>query len=405
MPALGAAGQQIADKLIEAKAWVVLDTFLDRLMPLLGQQFDRALVILNAIGNARGQIEAARWFKKLIADYPVQPFAQRKVGNAQPIALLLGAADADFTLNQGFSIPGGHVGVCELIQHSDVPVKMVLVNPKMKLNETRLAIKDCALVINAIADADQLPVSVDWAARFCKPLKIPIINAPSDVALNVRDLDWQRFANRDDILWPRTLRVLPEDSTDEQLISMFGSKDWRFPLTVRKTGVHGGEGLEKIDDMEALIARLRKNPSAEHFVAQWIDFKSDDGWYRKYRVYRIGGKIVPYHLYIDSDWKIHFGARKKMTEHPEMVEEERAVIMRERADLEKTFEFLMDALWQATGLDYLGCDFSILPDGTPVVFEANACMKPNIGAAAQQFPSNAHAGQALIDAFKGLLEK
>ena len=94
-----------------------------------------------------------------------------------------------------------------------------------------------------------------------------------------------------------------------------------------------------------------------------------------------------------------------MIKHPEMVEEERAVIMRERADLEKTFEFLMDALWQATGLDYLGCDFSILPDGRPVVFEANACMKPNIGIAAEQFPSNAHAGQALIDAFKALLER
>ncbi len=185
---------------------------------------------------------------------------------------------------------------------------------------------------------------------------------------------------------------------------MFGAKDWTLPLTVRAVGEHGGTGLEKIDDIERLIERLRENPKKEHFVAQWIDFRSEDGWYRKYRVYSVGGRIIPYHLYIDRGWNIHFGARDNMLKHPEMIEEKRAVIMGERADLNAVFDHLLGEISAATGMDYLGCDFSILADGRPVVFEANACMKPNIGMAAEKFPSNAHAGRALIDAFTNFVK-
>jgi len=403
IPTFVIAGHQIAAKLIDAEAWGLVDRLLDILLPHCGENFDQALLLLGVMAKGHGQKPAAQRFRQYIATYPVHPFGQRKITDGKPVALLLGAADADFTLGQGFSVPGGHAGICDLIVHIDAPIKMVLVNSKMDLRKTRNAIKNCDIVINAIADADQLPVSVARANQFTKSLKSKIVNAPADIAENVRDKDWQRFAKHKDILWPRTVRVLPEKFSDKELKSMFATKDWALPLTVRAVGAHGGTGLEKVDDMERLIERLRENSKTEHFVAQWIDFKSDDGWYRKYRVYRIGGRIVPYHLYIDSSWNIHFGARDNMLKHPDMIEEERAVIMRECEDLEEIFAHLLGEISAATGLEYLGCDFSILPDGRPVVFEANACMKPNIGMAAEKFPSNAHAGQALIDAFKELL--
>lgn len=94
-----------------------------------------------------------------------------------------------------------------------------------------------------------------------------------------------------------------------------------------------------------------------------------------------------------------------MLKHPEFAEEERAVIIREREDLEEVFERLLTAISEATGLDYVGCDFAILADGWPVVFEANACMKPNISMSADRFPSNEVAGRNLIEAFEALLAR
>jgi uncharacterized integral membrane protein (TIGR00697 family) len=397
------AVNHLVGHLTDPKAAPLLDRLLNGVFPLLGEHFDFALGLFNAVTAKRGHDEAVRRFKDYVAEYPVHPFGGREIGSGAPVALLLGAGDLDFMLEKGFAVPAGHAGMCDLIMHTDVPVKMVFVSPNMKLKETRAAIADCRMVVNAIADADQLPKSAQRAVQFCRSLKKPVINPPADILNNLRDKDAKRFEARDDILWPRTVRVAPENMSDKKIRDMFGRKGWEYPLTVRGVGAHGGVGLEKVDDADALIARLRQGDSPEYFVANWIDFKSEDGWYRKYRVYRIGGRIVPYHLYIDRSWKIHFGARETMAGHPEMIEEERAVIMRERADLEDIFERLLTAIWEETGLDYIGCDFSILPDGRPVVFEANACMKPNVGIAAAKFPSNAHAGEALVAAFKDMV--
>ena len=57
-----------------------------------------------------------------------------------------------------------------------------------------------------------------------------------------------------------------------------------FPLIVRPRGSHAGVGLAKLDDGAAHRRYLAERPEAEFFVSRFVDYASEDGLFRKYRV-------------------------------------------------------------------------------------------------------------------------
>jgi hypothetical protein len=94
---------------------------------------------------------------------------------------------------------------------------------------------------------------------------------------------------------------------------------------------------------------------------------------RKYRVMFIGGVAYPLHLAISADWKVHYFTAA-MAANPDFRREEHRFlddmpgVLGERA---------MDALTRIQsmlGLDYAGIDFALAPDGSLLLFEANATM-------------------------------
>jgi glutathione synthase/RimK-type ligase-like ATP-grasp enzyme len=115
------------------------------------------------------------------------------------------------------------------------------------------------------------------------------------------------------------------------------------------------------------------NPEATYYVIEFINYRSDDGFFRKYRVIFVDGEIIPYHLAIHDDWKVHH-FRTDMANHEWMRKEEERYLQDMGSVFDAAHQDALRAMARATGLDYGGIDFGLDRDGRIVVFEANASM-------------------------------
>ena len=112
----------------------------------------------------------------------------------------------------------------------------------------------------------------------------------------------------------------------------------------------------------------------EHVATQFVDFSSADGHYRKFRVYFIGPRIILRHMIVSDVWNVHVKDRTRfMSQHPELVAEERALF--DSADpFTPAVREVLQHVRERMPLDFFGMDFAITQSGEVVLFEANATM-------------------------------
>jgi hypothetical protein len=87
----------------------------------------------------------------------------------------------------------------------------------------------------------------------------------------------------------------------------------------------------------------------------------------------VGGRPLPYHLAISPDWMVHYESAG-MEDAPERLAEEMRFLEDPAAALGADAWAAVTAIGAAMELDYAGVDFSLLPDGRVLLFEANATM-------------------------------
>jgi hypothetical protein len=104
----------------------------------------------------------------------------------------------------------------------------------------------------------------------------------------------------------------------------------------------------------------------------FVDYRSADGFYRKYRVMFVGGVAFACHLAISPRWMIHY-YNAAMAEHQWMRDEEARFI----GDLDAVFTGTLAAALReiaaAIPLDYFGIDCAVA-GGRLLLFEADAAM-------------------------------
>jgi tetratricopeptide (TPR) repeat protein len=221
------------------------------------------------------------------------------------------------------------------------------------------------LMVNAIADADRGSEALLCAAEIAQHAKSNVVNAPYVVAVTGRIANAERLALLDDIVVPAA-RIFARDAQPAPA----------FPLIVRAPGLHMGRGMVRADDRQALTAALRALPPRDDLIAiDYLETRSPDGAWRKYRVMAIDGVLYPLHLAIAHRWDVHYFSSEMFDRADYRAEEERFL-----ADPRST---LGARAWDALGrvrdeldLDYAGIDFALDADGRIVVFEANAAMTP-----------------------------
>ena len=233
----------------------------------------------------------------------------------------------------------------------------------------------CDVVFNAVGDPDSDTATSIALNRFLESCDLVILNQPERVLATRRDHLQATLAALDHVLVPHVARV-EATSTDAEVIGMVGGMLRSGPRIVRCAESHGGDSVALVADglaLERWLAEVRTRRAPRSIYAtQFIDSRTDDQHFRKYRVIFIGGRPYPYHLAISLNWMVHYFSAD-MTDAAWKLDEERRF-------LEDPVGSVGSAAWQALNeigarlrLDYCGIDFAI-DHGRILVFEANATM-------------------------------
>jgi hypothetical protein len=220
------------------------------------------------------------------------------------------------------------------------------------------------VLINAIAESERARNALALAQAFAERAGRRTVNRPEIVVRLGREDVAQRFVRSMTIAAPAVERV---DA------AALRAREITDALVVRPVGSQAGYALARVGDAEELRAYLDEQMHAAYFVMPFVDYRSDDGFYRKYRVMFVAGVPFACHLAISPRWMIHY-YNAAMAEHQWMRDEEARFI----ANLDDLFTgTLADALREiaaAVPLEYFGIDCALARDGRLLLFEADAAM-------------------------------
>lgn len=218
-------------------------------------------------------------------------------------------------------------------------------------------------VFNAMDEAEWARPAIERAIRFAGAHGTTVVNDPAHLArLNRARL-------------PETLggiegcRVAPVRRISRAELNAV-SVD--APLVVRPVDTQRGDFQERVIDSAHLRAYLARAPGTHFNVSPFIEYRSADGYYRKYRVIVVGGRPYPYHLAVSDAWKVHYHS-SLMREHAWMRREEERFLRDPQAVFPR-WQTVFGAIANAVGLDYFGIDCTVGGGGDALVFECGTGM-------------------------------
>lgn len=224
---------------------------------------------------------------------------------------------------------------------------------------------DYDLVFNATGDRDVAKDAADPIRRFAQTCRRPVLNDPAKVARTARHELPALLDGIDDIVVPPVFRFARSDEWDADLAA-------RLPLLVRPVESHGGRELTLVRTAEEL-ERERQSRAGAVYVCPFVDFRSADSWFRKFRIVYIDREPMPVHLAISPHWMVHY-ATADMEAHEWKLAEERRFMSDPAAFLGPQAMRAIRAIGRRLDLDYTGIDFSLLAGSRILVFEANPTM-------------------------------
>ena len=237
--------------------------------------------------------------------------------------------------------------------------------------DAELFSQNIQVVVNLISDADQTEALLPLAADLVDRLGKPTVNDPRKIQSTTRDIVATLLQGIPGCRVPKALRR--KAGADASPAALQAAFPFSSPVLARPVGTHGGDDFEKIEDPEALAAFLSQCPDHDHYLIEYIDYRSADDYFRKYRLIFVDGQILPYHLCIGSDWKLHH-INTDMANQPWMQQEEEAFLNNPTAVFTPSHYQALQAIQHRVGLDYFGIDCGLDVSGNLVVFEVNASM-------------------------------
>jgi tetratricopeptide (TPR) repeat protein len=231
------------------------------------------------------------------------------------------------------------------------------------LDRDRLPAYDVAW--NAIAESPDAIPYLALAEMILGSQRKPRLNTPGHVLATSRILLPHTLASSDAVVTQGA--EIARDRVASAQIS------FPYPVLVRPVGSHAGHGLEKLDRAEDLASYVERNPAERYFVCPFFDYRSSDGYYRKYRIVFVDGIPYPVHLAISRRWMIHY-YNAEMAENAWMREEEARFLADIRSVFDGERHRTLLGIADAVRLEYFGIDCALMPDGRVLVFEADPAM-------------------------------
>ena len=238
-------------------------------------------------------------------------------------------------------------------------------------------VPDFDIILNLISDPDVEAQSLETLSEFLKTCPdVPVINPPEKVLETARDNNYRRLNGVSGLRFPKTNRFSVADAKPEDGRKFLETHQYSFPLLVRQTGTQNGRSFRKVENVEAFMDYVSKCETEEVYVIQYEDRMFSDGIFRKMRVFIVDGDIYPVVCHFDTIWNVHGDNRKEvMLSHPWMMDAEQA-FMRDCQTYIGTDAYRhLQHLHGILGLDFFGVDFTVLEDGTVLIYEVNPAMR------------------------------
>jgi glutathione synthase/RimK-type ligase-like ATP-grasp enzyme len=212
-----------------------------------------------------------------------------------------------------------------------------------------------------------LPLAADLVDRLGKPT----VNDPRKIQRTTRDSVAGLLEGIPGCHVPKVLR---QNADADFLMAALQAVFWfACPVLVRPVGTHGGDDFERIEDPAELADFLAQRPDTDRYLIEYIDYRSSDGYFRKYRFIFVDDQILPYHLAIGNSWKVHHDSTD-MADYHWMQQEEETFLNNPATVFNSEHYQALRAIQQRIGLEYFGIDCGLDRWGNLVVFEVNASM-------------------------------
>jgi len=244
------------------------------------------------------------------------------------------------------------------------------------LGELPDACPDHDVAIFAIGESDETRAALDRLRGVSALWPRPMLNDPLAILELSRDRLWRKLADVPGLVIPPTVRVsggtlMGVVRGDRTLEDVLPGGD--YPLIVRPVGSHAGKGLARIDSPHALAAYVEAASVHTAYVSRFVDYASEDGRFRKYRIVFLAGRPYLAHMAIGDQWMVHY-LNAGMAESPEKRAEEAAAMAHFDAGFALRHVAAFAALHQRLGLDYFAIDCAETADGDLLLFEADVSM-------------------------------
>jgi hypothetical protein len=261
------------------------------------------------------------------------------------------------------------------------------------------------IAIVALSELDANMATLDDISSWIDLWPRPVLNLPGAISVLGRDLISQKLQHIAGLEMPLTVRVGRDKL--EYMVSTKGDlagliDDGELPVIIRPIDSHAGIGLEKLDEMFELQGYLTRHDEAEFFVSRYVDYRKEDGQFRKYRIAVIDGQAHLAHLAVCDEWKVYFGTAGMEASDVKRSEEAREMASF-KDEFAKRHAYAIKALHQAVGLDYFGIDCSETQDGKLLIFEVGASMNIHSMDSAELYPYKQPQMQSIFNHFLAML--
>jgi hypothetical protein len=317
------------------------------------------------------------------------PFA----GGTPALELLAFAAPGDIGTNTPLEF---------LLDDSDIALTTLFIVPGLPLPDA-LPAHDLAIVAVGESDANA-PVLAE-IDRLTQRWPQPVLNSPAAIIELSRQRLFALLDGAPGTVMPMTRRIGRGDVVKlgagaTALAELL--PDGIFPLIARPVGSHAGHGLKKLNDAAAIPAYLGERPEAEFCLSRFVEYRSADGLYRKYRIVFIDGQPFACHMAITDQWMIYY-LNANMKESAAKRAEEAHFMTDFDGDFRRRHGPALAAIAERVELDYFGIDCAETADGTLLVFEADIAMIVHAMDSPQIFPYKPLQMRKVFDAFRAML--
>ncbi|TFW27107.1 ATP-grasp domain-containing protein [Duganella callida] len=291
-----------------------------------------------------------------------------------------------------------------LVEDSDVTLELLYLRADEDFPEQ---VPEHDVMLVAVAESEANQPLLARLTEYVSDWPRPVINRPEHIRVLSRDGVCAALRGLAGVEMPVSVRtdrgVLNRIAAGLQTVeALLG--DGGFPIIVRPLGSHAGTNLEKVDTPEALGIYLQTVEGLQFYISRFVDYRSADGLFRKYRVALIEG--VPYicHFAISQRWMIHY-LNAGMTESADKRAEEAACMAGFDQGFALRHQAALRAIDQRMQLPYLGIDCAEMPNGDLLIFEADNAMIVHGMDPVDMFPYKQPAMRKVFDAFRALLER